>query len=196
MMLLVAGFILVISICLCLALTRGIRRPLNEMENAAHLLAEGDLSQKITYTSKDEFGSLAESLRRTIASLQLYIREIDAGMKLLGVKLESAKPGEVILTCVNREELSQQLGAMHGGAIAAVGEAAWANGKWAGCWMTRRNWKPFSARPWLCWAEADRHRFCVAGDILYSDANGAPQTSYPSDKAIRGNQPHTSPNNL
>jgi len=45
-------------------------------------------------------------------------------MKLLGVKLESAKPGEVILTCVNREELSQQLGAMHGGAIAAVGEAA------------------------------------------------------------------------
>jgi len=84
MMLLVAGFILVISICLCLALTRGIRRPLNEMENAAHLLAEGDLSQKITYTSKDEFGSLAESLRRTIASLQLYIREIDAGMIAIG----------------------------------------------------------------------------------------------------------------
>jgi len=79
-----AAFVLVMTIALCAALTQGIKKPLNEMELAAQRLAEGDLSQKINYQSRDELGSLAESLRNTISAMRLYIREIDAAMSAIG----------------------------------------------------------------------------------------------------------------
>jgi len=84
LMLLLAAAILVIAAVLCIVLTRGITKPLTEMENAAKRLAEGDLSQEIGYRSRDELGSLAESLRRTIAAMRLYIREIDTAMGAIG----------------------------------------------------------------------------------------------------------------
>ena len=82
--LLLAAFVLAMTAVLCVVLTLGIRRPLNEMELAARRLAEGDLSQQISYQSRDELGSLAESLRSTISALRLYIREIDAAMSAIG----------------------------------------------------------------------------------------------------------------
>jgi len=79
-----AAFVLAMTAVLCIVLTRGIRKPLNEMELAARRLAEGDLSQDISYQSRDELGSLAQSLRNTISALRLYIREIDAAMSAIG----------------------------------------------------------------------------------------------------------------
>ena len=61
--------VLLLTMVLCLALTRSIKRPLDEMERAAKQLAEGDLSQDITYESKDELGVLASGLRNTIAAM-------------------------------------------------------------------------------------------------------------------------------
>lgn len=84
MVLILTIFVAVMTAVLCLALTRGIRKPLNEMENAARRLADGDLSQEITYQSRDELGSLAQSLRNTISALRQYIREIDAAMSAIG----------------------------------------------------------------------------------------------------------------
>ncbi len=82
--LILTAAVVILAIILCTILTRGITRPLTEMENAAKKLAEGDLSQHIEYTSRDELGQLAESLRGTIAALQRYIREIDNGMSAIG----------------------------------------------------------------------------------------------------------------
>jgi methyl-accepting chemotaxis protein len=84
---LVIGLTVVIAaltIALCLALTRSIKKPLTEMENAAKKLAEGDLSQEIQYHSEDELGTLAESLQATIVAMRLYIKEIDAAMGAIG----------------------------------------------------------------------------------------------------------------
>lgn len=79
-----AAAVVALTILLCVILIRSITRPLTEMENAAKKLAEGDLAQKIEYESKDELGSLAESLRNTIATLRQYIYEIDAAMVAIG----------------------------------------------------------------------------------------------------------------
>ena len=82
--LILTGIVIASATLLCIVLTRGITRPLTEMENAAKKLADGDLAQDITYRSRDELGQLAESLRNTIASLQRYIHELDAAMVAIG----------------------------------------------------------------------------------------------------------------
>ena len=84
LMLGLAAAVVALTVLLCIVLTRSIIRPLTEMENAAKKLAEGDLSQEIRYTSRDELGSFADSLRNTIATLRLYIHEIDAAMGAIG----------------------------------------------------------------------------------------------------------------
>jgi len=73
-----------LAVLLCLLITRSITKPLNEMENAAKKLADGDLSQKIDYESGNELGSLAENLRRTISVMQLYIHELDTALGAIG----------------------------------------------------------------------------------------------------------------
>lgn len=82
--LILTACVLVIAAFLCMILTRSITKPLTEMENAAKELADGNLSQKIEYRSRDELGQLAESLRTTIAALQRYIHEIDDAMAAIG----------------------------------------------------------------------------------------------------------------
>jgi len=84
MVMALAAFVLAMAIVLCIVLTRGIKKPLNEMELAARRLAEGNLSQEISYHSRDELGSLAESLRNTISAMRLYISEIDTAMGAIG----------------------------------------------------------------------------------------------------------------
>jgi len=78
------AFVVALTAVLCVILTGSVKKPLTEMESAAKKLAEGDLSQDIQYHSKDEIGSLAESLRVTIKAMRRYIREIDAAMDAIG----------------------------------------------------------------------------------------------------------------
>lgn len=44
--------------------------------------------------------------------------------RMLGLKLESAEPGQVSISCLKRNDLLQQNGVIHGGVISAVAEAA------------------------------------------------------------------------
>lgn len=64
-------------------ITKSIVAPINEIESLAQALSEGNLSYKITYTSKNEIGKLAESLRKSIEKLNSYINEIDKAMNEL-----------------------------------------------------------------------------------------------------------------
>lgn len=64
-------------------ITKSIVEPINEIESLAKALSEGNLSYKITYTSKNEIGKLAESLRKSMSKLTLYINEIDEAMNEL-----------------------------------------------------------------------------------------------------------------
>lgn len=59
-----AGGALLITLILSLYLTRGITRPIRELEAAADKIVAGDFDIRITYKSKDELGSLAKSFKR------------------------------------------------------------------------------------------------------------------------------------
>lgn len=67
---------MLIAIALCIYIIRSITKPLTEIEAAAKLMADGKLNAQVRYTSKDEMGSLANSIRTLIASLNEYISDI------------------------------------------------------------------------------------------------------------------------
>lgn len=64
-------------------ITKSIVEPISEIESLANALSEGNLSYKIAYTSNNEIGNLAKSLRKSMAKLSLYIYEIGDAMEKL-----------------------------------------------------------------------------------------------------------------
>ncbi|MGL4343887.1 MAG: methyl-accepting chemotaxis protein [Cellulosilyticaceae bacterium] len=80
---LIIAFIIMIILAILFALNlskkiiSSIADPVTEIDLAAKELAKGNLSQAIvSYESNDELGSLAESMRITIKTLQTYIEDI------------------------------------------------------------------------------------------------------------------------
>lgn len=74
----IAG-IIVAAIAFSLFIIRSIVRPVKEMDYAARQIAGGNLSETISYSSRDELGSLASNFNKTVLRLQdyvLYINEI------------------------------------------------------------------------------------------------------------------------
>ena len=74
-LLIAAGFLL------SLATVKAILTPVNELDNAAARIADGNLNEVITYDSKDELGSLAVNFNKTVTRLKdyvNYIKEISA----------------------------------------------------------------------------------------------------------------------
>ncbi|MGI6402744.1 MAG: methyl-accepting chemotaxis protein [Oscillospiraceae bacterium] len=70
------GASIAIIVVLCAYLIHSILNPVREVENAAKSLAAGKLDVEVQYTSKDEMGSLAESIRILIQNLREYIIDI------------------------------------------------------------------------------------------------------------------------
>ncbi len=69
-----------VSVMLCIYIVQSITKPVREIETAAQLLAQGKLDAQVTYTSKDEIGSLANSIRTLIQNLQDYISDISQAL--------------------------------------------------------------------------------------------------------------------
>lgn len=63
--------------------TKSVVKPMRELENAAKEMAKGNLKAKVEYISKDEMGSLSNSMRTMIQTLDSYITDISWGMKEL-----------------------------------------------------------------------------------------------------------------
>lgn len=80
-------FVLIITILLSMFLsihtTKSVVRPMRELKNAAEQMAKGNLKAEIKYTSEDEMGSLADSMRKMIKTLNSYILDISRAMKEL-----------------------------------------------------------------------------------------------------------------
>ena len=67
---------LLISVVFCVYITKAITVPVSELEQAAGKLEHGQLSSTaITYTSRDELGHLADSMRSVVNSLLSIIRD-------------------------------------------------------------------------------------------------------------------------
>lgn len=66
-----------LAVALCIYIIRSITRPVREIEAAAKSLAAGKLDVQVRYQSKDEIGSLADSIRVLIGKLGGYISDIE-----------------------------------------------------------------------------------------------------------------------
>ncbi len=71
-----AGVSLVMTIVLVFSITKGLTRPIFEIENAVKNMAKGDMQSTITYQSKDELGVLADNLRFVLTTLSSYVKHI------------------------------------------------------------------------------------------------------------------------
>ncbi|GFO61153.1 methyl-accepting chemotaxis protein [Geomonas silvestris] len=63
-------FAVVLSILTSLVITRGVRNPLKEMTDSITAIAEGDLTRRVSYQSRDELGQLSEHFNKFAAKLQ------------------------------------------------------------------------------------------------------------------------------
>lgn len=69
-------FVVFIGVFISFKLANSIAKPVKEIETVAKELAKGNLDVEIQHESKDELGSLAESMRDTVTSLKRYISDI------------------------------------------------------------------------------------------------------------------------
>ena len=96
-LLMLGSISVVISIVFGVYITRGITRPVDELEKAARSMAKGELSDvKIRYKSRDEMGNLAENIRTMTANLVCVIQD---ETKLLNQMAE----GNFNVQCENEE---------------------------------------------------------------------------------------------
>lgn len=74
---------LIATILLAVNLTNGLTAPIKEIEAAANQMSEGILSVPLYYTSEDELGSLADSMRMMMERISYYMAEITKDMDQL-----------------------------------------------------------------------------------------------------------------
>lgn len=79
-----AGITVLFSSAIWYLISKSITRPIQELKRSAEELAAGNLHTEISYTAKNELGSLAESMRMTIQALREYMSEIEKSMMLIG----------------------------------------------------------------------------------------------------------------
>ena len=79
-----ASVVLLITVILWIKITRGITAPLKEVQAAAKEMAEGNLEADVSYRSEDELGDLAGRVRDTLATLKMYVSEIESGLYAIG----------------------------------------------------------------------------------------------------------------
>lgn len=74
---------IIFAVVLSIITTKSVVRPMQELQEAAKQMADGNLKAEIKYNSHDEMGSLANSMRTMITQLDSYITDISWGMKAL-----------------------------------------------------------------------------------------------------------------
>lgn len=95
---LIVGLSIIGMLLVTLVVTRNIVRPLRELNTAAKEIAEGNLDIVLECKTKDEIGTLTESIKSTAKQLQVridYINNLAYYDKLTGVKNNTAYLSEV-----------------------------------------------------------------------------------------------------
>lgn len=67
---------IVLSVIIATKLTKSFVRPIREIEEAANEMSKGNLQVSVSYTSHDELGQLADSIRRMTENIHLIIKDI------------------------------------------------------------------------------------------------------------------------
>lgn len=66
----------VVAICLAIAITKSVKRPVQECVDATTQIAQGNLEIEVSYVAEDELGVLADNVRSMIGTLKRYVGEI------------------------------------------------------------------------------------------------------------------------
>lgn len=74
---------LIVIIIFAAYITKSLTGPIKEIETVANQMAEGQLQASLAYTSKDELGSLADSMRTMMDRISFYMGEISSSMDQL-----------------------------------------------------------------------------------------------------------------
>lgn len=93
-------FIIIVFIIIALEIAKTIVRPLKELNIAAKEIADGNLDVSLACKSRDEVGTLSESLRETAKQLKIrieYINNLAYVDKLTGIKNNTAYLHDVSL---------------------------------------------------------------------------------------------------
>lgn len=88
-----------VSIAFCSYITKSIAGPLGEIEKAAREMANGSLKVSVAYESKDELGSLSESMRILCAGIKTIVDDIGhilAGLEKGDFQITSKTPENYI----------------------------------------------------------------------------------------------------
>lgn len=91
------------------ALTENILEPLDQIENAAEAMSQGNLEIDVTYESEDELGKLAQSFRDTAASLKEVVEDIDQLLTEFAKGNFDAKSGNIEVYRGNFSEILSKL---------------------------------------------------------------------------------------
>lgn len=67
---------IVLSILIAVKITNSFVRPLKEIEDAADEMSKGNLHVSVSYTSHDELGQLADSIRKMTENIRVIIKDI------------------------------------------------------------------------------------------------------------------------
>lgn len=68
---------------LAVYITRSLTRPIKELDSAANEMSKGNLKIDVEYTSRDELGTLADSMRTMSERISYYMGEISSAMEQL-----------------------------------------------------------------------------------------------------------------
>ena len=68
----------VLGLWLAIYITKSITSAVSQLETAARKMSEGEFDVDISYQSKDELGSLSDSMRSTVETLKIVIRDINS----------------------------------------------------------------------------------------------------------------------
>ncbi len=72
-----------IMMVLTVNISKSLTRPIIELEGAMQKLSKGDLKATVTYSSRDELGSLADSLRTVMNTLSAYVNDISGKLGMI-----------------------------------------------------------------------------------------------------------------
>lgn len=91
------------------ALADNILEPLEQLENAAEAISNGNLDIEVSYDSQDELGSLAQSFRKTSSTLKAVIDDIDQLLEEFAKGNLDARSSNVDIYCGDFNEVLNKL---------------------------------------------------------------------------------------
>ncbi len=116
----------VATILLTIPLIRITVRPIRQLAEATKRIAEGDLSQRVAATTRDEIGDLAESFNQMAVDLEKYHEELKQHSRTLEERVRERthelKDANQYLELANAELKKAQAQLIQAGKMAAMGE--------------------------------------------------------------------------